>query len=124
MAKANPSGDPAAFRGAFTVEELEKAAADAALPFLARFGVELNVAKKAPTDSVIEHFSGAEPAATLRAKYKTMSGFGKAIADVALKTALTRGFRKAVLCNMKLATAYGKGAPVAVFAYDVALLKE
>lgn len=124
MVRANPNGDPSAFRGEFTADELKKAAADAALPFLSRYRIEVAVGEQPMTACEIERFSGAEPAALLRTKFKTMSGFGASIAHIALKTAQTKGFPKAVLCNMKLGIAYGKGVPVAVFAYDVALLKE
>lgn len=117
--------DLSSFRGEFTVGELIAAAANETQPFFVRTRIRIEIAGSPPINcDEIEHFSGSMNYASLRAQFKTMAGFARHIVGIAVTTAQTRGFTRGVLCNMKLSINYQADAPMAVFAYDVALMKE
>lgn len=124
MAKPSPRGDARSFRGAFTVDEVRKAAADAALPFLSRYNVEVTCGNQPAYFAELHSFNGRKLAKALREEFRTMSGFGLSIAQAALNCALASGFPKAIIYNITVAVTEIEGAAMVEFSYKVALLKE
>ena len=124
---AKPQGrDSASFRGELSPEAWTAAIGQAVLPLYRQHKVAITVGALAPGAApvTIDHFAGQMAVTALIERYKTMGGFGVFPAQTALRAARAASLPAAVIFNIRIGVAKERGADVARYAFDVALLKE